>query len=1452
MWRRITSMISVFVVLVTTYILIYPAIAASKNMNLNQSSIEDQTVATDSAIRIRQEKKKEKGYLSDLKSEENPQTDMITTSGAITPSPFPPGTVLPDGTIVGEDTDLLSLFRKKGIQQGDMPDLQPQGEPYLLEDFLKSVSINGQTIQNNSEIHISNGDKLQLELNYEFPAKTLQLDDTSTKTENEKRNTFVYTIKGLNAFEYREAKIIQRVLDKDGNQELLESGIIRIGKKQDEDPNIEEQYKTAENKIFLIFDDAAIERNQKQKFDEGSIAFDALIAEVEVSDGGNLEISFSQEIKGSFKLSGTLNVEKSGEIIELDQAKIRYTAVITSPTGTGGEVKVTDSMRSSYPYYTEGDRAKRLHSVTNVSIVKKTKSSETALPDQVIAPGSTDFSFTLPRMKPAEEYHITYEAKLADHVNTIHKVEAINKITVEADNYIGATPEKLTDSATAIVSFQGRSLLVKSSGLVMVQENGQLREKVKWILKINVKHMDLDGWILTDHFAGKQFTGPVKIYRDSEGSANLVQDNVALPFTFNKTTVGNTKSTFIVVYYTDPPVSGSVRNIAYLEKGGLKAHSQRDFEKNTHPGILNKWFWKFDVEKYEESGENRFRLKLFWRITYTSSPDAPLKAPWVMYDRLEPTLSRNQYFSAEELSRINREVKSQLTTAGVSENSVHVEGTHERGTGRYGGFKIVGTEDIPPAKYISFVITSTDDLGTEGKGITGDGYQRDPYYNRATLTHNGKTNEPAYEKFTASAGIRYLTPIIKWDVDLETYHPGSSQNIMKKETVYNYYAKERKGEVYPLRGKDLLRWELRASVPYSYHTKHSMIIEDTLPEGLEFDKAELQIRDPKNDWQSLPFGSSNEVSINLGSHEIRASYHESERKMVLTYPEAYVTEMYQNHIGKEEKDPNYDSHPIRVRIGARIVDPQHTLPLVSDPSSAKAFRNEANLYLEKDGIRKQAGRMSQTKKVFRFSENEPLYKWHGHMKKETEALENNRIHYTLLINSSGKRMLPAEGAVLSVEDLFSYKTDIDNIVIVKLDRNSVKVYEDTGIGENIGSSTDKQLIESDAEEPGVTGKHFRYRYSENRVTLDSELHTNNKIRFRIPDGKRLRIEYDYEILQGKQGQDFSATNLAKLTGHVSLQGSNTSVLKAKIGNENSSYSLKGIYFQKYGVDKLASGEQNRVVLPNAKFEIHEYKGANEQGEDIYEPIKDDKSQNKVFTTDQRGKLYFEQYQYNTAYKLVEIEVPEGYIKQNFEFFVFHINHALYPDKMPEGFKKKQGVLLCYNLMTQEIENEKNEVDIIIEKIWRDPYGRPLEKQSGNIDVKLWRSVDVYNEKGELRGERKFEPVKTIKLNAPSWTFRQRKYPKRDQTDPTKEKRYHYYIEELTGSFATYYDVTYNKTKETGITEGKLEVTNKQKWIAALPETGGGGTMLYYIFGFGMIIIVLPFFYHFKRGIPKNK
>lgn len=314
-----------------------------------------------------------------------------------------------------------------------------------------------------------------------------------------------------------------------------------------------------------------------------------------------------------------------------------------------------------------------------------------------------------------------------------------------------------------------------------------------------------------------------------------------------------------------------------------------------------------------------------------------------------------------------------------------------------------------------------------------------------------------------------------------------------------------------------------------------------------------------------------------------------------------------------------------------------------------------------------------------------------------------------------------------------------------------------------------------------------------------------------------------------------------------------------------------IHFR-YKVNKVDSVTTEKG-LPGAQFALYEYR-YDETGAGGYV------NTGMVYTTD--GEGYFTVnwedtwsggYKENTAYYLVEIKAPEGYVlpkeeeRQKLYFYFKDADANAEAGVYPSDFSFESAVNLMEPVEAGKLEEyltnppvKESQVpnasigykDIDLEKKWKDPAGTEIQMKDVNeITFKLWRRVIPVDADGNdvadgLVTEEEVTEipyVNTIKREN-DWKATIEGLPaEKLSEDGSRIARYDYYIKEL----AVDGEPVENLEGVYRIEDGTLTICNQLLETYELPMTGGTGTRLYTLGGLFATALAGLLLYRKLRG-----
>ena len=415
---------------------------------------------------------------------------------------------------------------------------------------------------------------------------------------------------------------------------------------------------------------------------------------------------------------------------------------------------------------------------------------------------------------------------------------------------------------------------------------------------------------------------------------------------------------------------------------------------------------------------------------------------------------------------------------------------------------------------------------------------------------------------------------------------------------------------------------------------------------------------------------------------------------------------------------------------------------------------------------------------------------------ETNSNNDSRAHYSIVINPTGKDLVPGADTITLTDTL-----TVEKGFSAQLDRSTLKLYNypkqegDTPLPDTLYDFHPSSSVNSDGQ--NVYTMTFVLP-DERAFVLEYEYFTNAK-------NQKVELKNTAQLSGG--GESEESTKLKEVNGWASVKQNRLALYKVDSDNEN--IGLAGAVFRMYKFDATTGRWDAGTVLPDTDATGTLSLTIGEHG----------------ITTD-------------TLYKLVEESAPAGYAKTSKEFFFIWTaneneekqtayNTAVGPHGSAAGIPAFDASFVYKYNSSQElyIPNERSE--LTIQKFWVDENGKTLtgsEVTETSVSVQLYR----YPKNGGSRdqAEKVGKPITLTSENKWTYVYQQ------------VESGYYYFIQELgTGQ---QYDVIYSANNNPGVENGGLlTMTNKKKAGGyVLPSTGGAGTKLYTAGGGALMLAAL--------------
>lgn len=551
---KINFAFSTLTVFIVSYLFIYPAIATTIGFDINKDSLNSLELTTTSSVYIEEEN------ISSIISSEQFKNHLTTTASLL--PEFSSRDTLEREILTQNLISDLAVFPLEEISEMVT---EPEGLPHILNEdgYITGFFVDGKTQNEDEAIEILNASVMDWEICYQLPKGTL-------KEGLQKRNTLVYVMDQMRTYSYKEGKILLRETQQNGEEKLTELGVFKIGKDGKEDPSVPEEYKTQEDKVFLIFNDEAVRRNEMQDFMNGRLGFRSgmlLMQEeepikIKVSDTmGALLKSGNRMALYPFRNLVGLNSNSDEIVIEsmegrhLGGDRFRYTIEINVKNLAAPNTMITIS-NELIPGNGEYMFVYKKYSQTSqgtpqfIKIKKISGGAETNINYPAPTSPKSSYSIIVGNVNKGDRYTVEYDTQIEFKKGGAQlNYSLVNKLSI---SLLGGQP---INQKVHTIPFERKTLELTSS----LQEDNNIR----WVLKVDTERDNKYKYLYIKLPPGAD-RNRIHAYRGFESEEN--------EFTPNFTTVGSEEeirlpnNMMVFVYHSPPPSMGTVTSKAALIK----------------------------------------------------------------------------------------------------------------------------------------------------------------------------------------------------------------------------------------------------------------------------------------------------------------------------------------------------------------------------------------------------------------------------------------------------------------------------------------------------------------------------------------------------------------------------------------------------------------------------------------------------------------------------------------------------------------------------------------------------------------------------------------------------------------------------------------------------------------------------------------------------------------------
>lgn len=358
------------------------------------------------------------------------------------------------------------------------------------------------------------------------------------------------------------------------------------------------------------------------------------------------------------------------------------------------------------------------------------------------------------------------------------------------------------------------------------------------------------------------------------------------------------------------------------------------------------------------------------------------------------------------------------------------------------------------------------------------------------------------------------------------------------------------------------------------------------------------------------------------------------------------------------------------------------------------------------------------------------------------------------------------------------------------------------------------------------------------LTNCKKSYQNNILEIKIPNNIPIKITYTATV-NAKPGDSVNIANTAYWKGYSENGG--------KTVKKSYSYNVSGTIGASSVVNfKLTKQDENDIdkVLNGATFKIEKCT-FDEYGKMTTSDI-------STATTDENGNIT-KNLEYNTLYKITEIQAPNGYVLDDEPIYILDVtkDNESYVDTVKQ-YLKNIDLEVSYQEenFNLQVRNHKGEITVV-KKFINDAAGKSTKPVSGTYRFGL------YDDKNT-----QLQPIKIITYSANDTPDKSVKFENLEL-----DKTYYVYelddkdqpitdtSKEVTINTMNYQVVYKNETQNTDTSSARngetIVVTNKSR-TKILPSTGSMGTLIYRLLGATLVVASLICLSNINKNNRKEK